>query len=65
MMLRKGSKAPKISRDYNITARKPARRKTMLSAMKFEIILWGMAQLLSYAAWRYPAFAARLRRVSG
>ena len=33
----------------------------MLSAMKFEIILWGMAQLLKYAAWRYPAFRARLK----
>src|SRR5437879_7186892 len=33
----------------------------MLSAMKFKIILWGMAQLLKYAAWRYPAFRARLR----
>ena len=33
----------------------------MLSAMKFEIILWGMAQLLTYAAWRYPAFRARLK----
>ena len=25
----------------------------MLSAMKFKIILWGMAQLLIYAAWRH------------
>ena len=33
----------------------------MLSAMKFQIILWGMAQLLNYAAWRYPAFRARLK----
>ena len=33
----------------------------MLSAMKFEIILWGMAQLLKYAAWRHPAFHARLK----
>src|SRR5882724_2141863 len=33
----------------------------MLSAMKFKIILWGMAQLLKYAAWRYPAFRARLK----
>jgi Pyrogallol hydroxytransferase large subunit-like, domain 1/Molybdopterin oxidoreductase len=33
----------------------------MLSAMKFEIILFGMAQLLKYAAWRYPAFRARLK----
>ena len=32
----------------------------MLSAMKFKIILWGMAQLLRYAAWRYPTFRARL-----
>ena len=33
----------------------------MLSAMKFKIILWGMAQLLAYAAWRHPAFRARLK----
>ncbi len=33
----------------------------MLSAMKFQIILWGMAQLLKFAAWRYPAFHARLK----
>ena len=33
----------------------------MLSAMKFRIILWGMAQLLWYAAWRHPAFRARLK----
>src|SRR5438876_5703775 len=32
----------------------------MLSEMKFKIILWGMAQLLKYAAWRYPTFRARL-----
>src|SRR5258707_5659292 len=33
----------------------------MLSVMKFQIILWGMAQLLKYAAWRYPVFRARLK----
>src|SRR5256884_8963148 len=33
----------------------------MLSAMKFKIILWGMAQLLVYAAWRHPSFRARLK----
>src|SRR5947209_19223979 len=33
----------------------------MLSAMKFRVILWGMAQLLKYAAWRYPVFRARLK----
>ena len=33
----------------------------MLSTLKFEIILCGMAQLLRYAAWRYPVFAARLK----
>src|SRR5215510_2702447 len=37
----------------------------MLSAMKFEIILWGMAQLLKYAAWRYPKFRARLEEEIG
>src|SRR2546430_10966737 len=33
----------------------------MLSAVKFQIILWGLARLLKYAAWRYPAFRARLK----
>src|SRR5207248_2520514 len=44
-----------------LSARKPGEEETMLSAMKFQIILWGMAQLLRYAAWRYPAFRARLK----
>jgi Pyrogallol hydroxytransferase large subunit-like, domain 1 len=34
----------------------------MLSVMKFKIILWGMAQLLKYSAWRYPEFRARLKQ---
>jgi hypothetical protein len=33
----------------------------MLSAMKFQVILWGMAQLLKFCAWRYPVFKARLK----
>ena len=33
----------------------------MLSAMKFSLILWGLARLLKYAAWRHPAFRARLK----
>ena len=33
----------------------------MLAAMKFKVILWGLAQVLSYAGWRYPAFRARLK----
>src|SRR5258708_14545605 len=33
----------------------------MLSAMKFQIILWGMALLLKFSAWRYPGFKARLK----
>ncbi len=33
----------------------------MLSAMKFQIILWGMAQLLKFAGWRHPKFRARLK----
>ena len=33
----------------------------MLSAMKFQIILWGMAQLLKFSAWRYPVFEAQLK----
>ena len=35
----------------------------MLSAMKFQVILWGMAQLLKYSAWRYPEFRARLKQL--
>src|SRR6266851_7525799 len=33
----------------------------MLSATKFSLILWGLARLLKYAAWRHPAFRARLK----
>src|SRR5216684_1358613 len=33
----------------------------MLAAMKFSLILWGLAQLLKVEAWRYPAFRARLK----
>src|SRR5215831_4485334 len=33
----------------------------MLSALRFRTILWGLAQLLKFAARRYPAFAARLK----
>src|SRR5262249_13312870 len=33
----------------------------MLSVMKFRIILWGLALLLKYSAWRYPKFRARLK----
>src|SRR5262249_19928763 len=33
----------------------------MLSAMKFQIILRGMARLLAYAAWRHPAFRGGLK----
>ena len=33
----------------------------MLSAMKFQVILWGMAQLLKFSAWRHPVFKARLK----
>src|SRR5246500_4808725 len=33
----------------------------MLSAMKFKVILWGIAPLPAYAAWRHPAFRARLK----
>ena len=31
------------------------------SAIKFTLILWGLAQLLKWTAWRYPAFAERLK----
>src|SRR5436853_1936470 len=33
----------------------------MFVAMKFSLILWGLSQLLKYAAWRYPVFRARLK----
>src|SRR5436190_16995016 len=33
----------------------------MFAAMKFSFILFGLAQLLKFAAWRYPAFEARLK----
>jgi hypothetical protein len=29
--------------------------------LKFSVILFGLAQLLKYASWRYPAFRARLK----
>ncbi|MEA3074299.1 MAG: hypothetical protein QOD29_5745, partial [Alphaproteobacteria bacterium] len=35
--------------------------EAMLSATRFSLILWGLAQSLKYAAWRYPAFRARLK----
>src|SRR5437667_10722756 len=60
-MLRVRCKRPKISHDYKISGVQAGEEETMLSAMKFKIILWGMAQLLKYAAWRYPAFRERLK----
>src|SRR5205807_10470196 len=60
-MLRVRCKRPKISHDYKISGVQAGEEATMLSAMKFKIILWGMAQLLKYAAWRYPTFRARLK----
>ncbi|HKN11137.1 MAG TPA: hypothetical protein VJ376_16905, partial [Pseudomonadota bacterium] len=33
----------------------------MLSAMQFPLILFGLAQLLKYTAWRHPAFRGRLK----
>ena len=33
----------------------------MLSATRFSLVLWGLAQSLKYAAWRHPAFRARLK----
>ena len=32
-----------------------------IATMKFSVILWGLAQLLRFAAWRHPAFRARLK----
>ena len=33
----------------------------MFSQLKFAVILFGLAQLLRFAAWRHPHFAARLK----
>ena len=33
----------------------------MFAALKFSVILFGLAQLLKYAAWRYPTYRARLK----
>src|SRR5215475_11785386 len=32
-----------------------------IATVKFSAILWGLARLLKYAAWRHPAFRARLK----
>src|SRR5258708_21845760 len=32
-----------------------------IATAKFSIILWGLAQVLKFSAWRHPAFAARLK----
>src|SRR5262249_60930537 len=56
-----GRKYRAIGAHKNIFGAQAGEEETMLSAMKFQIILWGMAQLLRYAAWRHPAFHARLK----
>ncbi|HLF12108.1 MAG TPA: molybdopterin-dependent oxidoreductase, partial [Gammaproteobacteria bacterium] len=33
----------------------------MFSRLKFALVLFGLAQLLKFTAWRYPAFRARLK----
>jgi trimethylamine-N-oxide reductase (cytochrome c) len=33
----------------------------MFSRLKFALLLFGLAQLLKFTAWRYPAFRARLK----
>ena len=33
----------------------------MFSRLKLTVILFGLAQLLKFAAWRYPGFAARAK----
>src|SRR3974390_473540 len=33
----------------------------MFSELRFSIVLFGMSVMLKFAAWRYPAFAARLK----
>ena len=38
-----------------------ARKSTMFSQLKFAIILFGLTQLLRFAAWRHSHFAARLK----
>src|SRR5436305_9435756 len=47
--------------DLAVSGRRAGRRTPMLSAIRFQIILWGLAQLLRYATWRHPAFRARLK----
>ncbi len=32
-----------------------------IATVKLSVILWGLAQLLKYSAWRHPAFRARLK----
>jgi hypothetical protein len=44
-----------------IPAAVTAGQKQMFSQLKLKIILFGLAQLLKFAAWRYPEFAARAK----
>src|SRR5262245_4763131 len=46
------------------TARRRGRKPmfSSFSAIKFSLILWGLAQLLKWTAWRYPEFRARLKQ---
>src|SRR3981081_4848673 len=32
-----------------------------IATAKFSLILWGLAQVLKFTAWRHPAFRARLK----
>ena len=32
-----------------------------IATVKFSVILWGLAQVLKFTAWRHPAFRARLK----
>src|SRR5262245_1257138 len=58
------ARAP-YGRTYHVSTRRSRRARrqeeTMFAAMKFRIILWGLAQLMIFARWRHPAFRARLK----
>src|SRR5262249_40024742 len=60
-MLRVRCKRPKISDDHKIAGVQAGEEETMLSAMKFKIILWGIAQLLTWGAGGQPASRARFK----
>src|SRR5262249_21105212 len=54
-------KRPKMRLRSHENGARADRRTSMLAVLKFRIILLGLAHLLKYVAWRYPAFRARLK----